>query len=225
MDHFCPWVGGIVAENSYKYFFQAVFWAMWYCLFLIVVFSFYIHDRNSQGMGLEASWVVGLGLACLFAFFTVGMVSTTSKQIYNNISTVDQLSSHTKIYNIAIRDPNPPRLPSSPSSPDHPPSPPNVRRVWLPLDALPAEQKSFLIVQTKQGENPWRKDSVLENFKEVLGYSIWEWWLPFGESPMTRKDLPEGWYRWNKRIMSRLRVEAGLNPLPGHPTYPKILER
>lgn len=50
----------------------------------------------------------------------------------------------------------------------------------------------------------------MDNFKEVLGYSIWDWWLPLKQSPLVNKDGTDGFYRWNQELLNRLRREAGI---------------
>jgi len=48
MDHFCPWVGGVVGENSFKFFIQFVAYTASYCTFVLVVMAFYIHEVKSS---------------------------------------------------------------------------------------------------------------------------------------------------------------------------------
>jgi palmitoyltransferase len=45
MDHFCPWVGGPIGENNFKYFIQYTFWTALYCLHLLVVMAVYIRRQ------------------------------------------------------------------------------------------------------------------------------------------------------------------------------------
>jgi palmitoyltransferase len=52
MDHFCPWVGGPVGENNFKYFIQYTFWTALYCLNLLVVMAIYIHQQISSPVSL-----------------------------------------------------------------------------------------------------------------------------------------------------------------------------
>lgn len=205
MDHFCPWVGGIVAEYSYKFFFQVVVYGAFYCLYLIISLSYFINEhKGNHGGSVDANWLVALGLSCLFGLFACGMAGSTAQLIYRNLSTVDSLSHTVKVYQFAIHDPNPPPMPGVGGRP-------LVPRVWLPENPREGQEaRCFAIVNTKQGENPWRLDSTLDNFKEVMGYSIWDWWLPIKQSPLIKKHNGSTWYRMNEKLIERLKLEAGI---------------
>ncbi|RPB09576.1 zf-DHHC-domain-containing protein [Morchella conica CCBAS932] len=205
MDHFCPWVGGIVAESSYKFFFQVVVYGAFYCLYLIISLAYFIHEhKENHGGSVDTNWLVALGLSCLFGLFSCGMAISTTQLIYRNLSTVDSLSHTVKVYQLAIHDPNPPPAPG-------PGGRPLVYRVYLPEHPKEGQEpRCFAIVNTKQGENPWRLDNMLDNFREVLGYSIWDWWLPIKQSPLVKKNNGRTWYKMNEKLIERLKMEAGI---------------
>ncbi|KAK3676979.1 Palmitoyltransferase pfa5 [Recurvomyces mirabilis] len=69
MDHFCPWVGGVVGERSIKFFLQFLLYAMVLCLYLTIVMAYFVHERRSN-----VQWDLALGLGGFFLFFTLGMV-------------------------------------------------------------------------------------------------------------------------------------------------------
>lgn len=48
MDHFCPWVGGPIGENNFKFFIQFNGYAALYCAHLIVVMAIYIRQQIIQ---------------------------------------------------------------------------------------------------------------------------------------------------------------------------------
>lgn len=146
--------------------------------------------------------------SCLFGLFSAGMAGSTTQLIYRNLSTVDALSHTVKVYQLAIYDPSPPQQPPLGQRQIYSPL---VPRVWLPTNPMQGQQqRCFAIVKTRTGENPWRLESTMDNFKEVLGYNIWDWWLPLKGSPLVNKDSTEGWYRWNEELLNRLRREAGI---------------
>lgn len=146
--------------------------------------------------------------ACLFGLFSAGMAGSTTQLIYRNLSTVDALSYLDKVYQLAIYDPAPPTQPHPGQRQMYSPL---VPRVWLPTVPGPGQQqRCFAIVRTQKGDNPWRLDKWVDNFKEVLGYSMWDWWLPIKQSPLVRKDRADGFYRWNESLLERLRKEAGI---------------
>lgn len=63
MDHFCPWVGGVVAESSFRYFYQVVVYGTLYCVFLIAAMAACIHNRTSAGDGLDPKWIAVIALS------------------------------------------------------------------------------------------------------------------------------------------------------------------
>lgn len=146
--------------------------------------------------------------SCLFGLFSSGMAGSTTQLIYRNLSTVDALSHTVKVYQLAIYDPTPPAQPHHGQRQMYSPL---VPRVWLPTNPVQGQQqRCFAIVKTQPGDNPWRLQNTMDNFKEVLGYSVWDWWLPIKQSPLVKKDSSEGLYRWNEELLERLRKEAGI---------------
>lgn len=45
MDHFCPWIGGPIGENNFKFFIQFNGYAALYCIHLLVVMAIYIRRQ------------------------------------------------------------------------------------------------------------------------------------------------------------------------------------
>ncbi|KAF8543283.1 DHHC palmitoyltransferase-domain-containing protein [Trichophaea hybrida] len=208
MDHFCPWVGGVVAETSFRYFYQVVVYGALYCIFLLVAMAVLIHERSNNGLSVDAKWIATIALAAVFGIFTAGMTLSTTQLIVGNVSTIDSLSVKTKVYQLAIHDPYPPPLDSTPISNSYRL---NVTRVWLPPNPTGGEQqKCFAIVRTERGENPWKLDSTYENFKESLGGGFWQWFLLWGVPKPGSCGGESGWYRWNSALIARLKKEAGI---------------
>jgi len=50
MDHFCPWVGGPVGENNFKFFIQFLVYAALYCLHVLVVMAVYVHRQRTSSV-------------------------------------------------------------------------------------------------------------------------------------------------------------------------------
>lgn len=48
LDHFCPWVGGVVSETSYKFFFQFVIYTACFTSFCLIVFAIFIAEHRSD---------------------------------------------------------------------------------------------------------------------------------------------------------------------------------
>ncbi|KAI5307782.1 palmitoyltransferase pfa5 [Ascosphaera atra] len=75
-------------------------------------------------------------------------------------------------------------------------------------------QRTFAIVRTQPGESPFDLGSPFANFKEVMGYRLWEWFVPWTRSPCQDHSHPECGYRLGP-VIDRLRKEYGLEPVPG----------
>ena len=137
------------------------------------------------------------------------MAASTTQLIYRNVSTIENLNYKTKVYLLAIHDPNPPQQPFLDQQDVS--ITPSILRIWLPKNPAPGQtQRCFAIARTRPGENPWRLRSGQDNFKEVLGYSYWDWWLPIKRSPLAKKNRADGWYQWNEDLLARLRKEVGI---------------
>ncbi|KAI5856451.1 DHHC palmitoyltransferase-domain-containing protein [Tricharina praecox] len=204
MDHFCPWVGGCVAETSFRYFFQVVVYGMLYCLCLIVSMGVIMRERSNNGDSMDTKWLATLVLACIFGVFSAGMALSTAQLIVRNLGTVDSLSAEAKVYQLAIHDPNPPV-----NNPDayRPIGP----RVWLPVNTAPGEsQRCFAIVRTQPGENPWMCDSTYENFCSALGGGFLQWFALSGVPKPGSTGGERGFYQWNNTIIARLKKEVGI---------------
>lgn len=55
-------VGGIVAETSYKFFYQFVVYGAFYCLFLIISIAVIVHEEIVDDGDVEPNWLAALGL-------------------------------------------------------------------------------------------------------------------------------------------------------------------
>ncbi|OAP65670.1 hypothetical protein AYL99_01642 [Fonsecaea erecta] len=104
MDHFCPWVGGIVSETSFKYFIQFTFWAALLCLHALVVMAYYFARRRSEGPGnfINVHWILVLIFAGLFFIFTAGMCGSSLQFAFLNSSTIENFTRKTKIWYLAV---------------------------------------------------------------------------------------------------------------------------
>ena len=59
MDHFCPWVGGVVGERSYKFFVQFNAYSFLLSAYTMSVLAFYVAERKETA-GLEIQWLIAL---------------------------------------------------------------------------------------------------------------------------------------------------------------------
>ncbi|KAJ9645781.1 Palmitoyltransferase pfa5 [Coniosporium tulheliwenetii] len=201
MDHFCPWIGGIVSETNLKFFLQFVVYAALYTLFMLVVLAVFVAEQVRIGLGRDA-WLIGI-LVCsaTFFFFAAGMSGSVIQMSLRNYTTVENLFKGNKTYFIAVY--------TGPQTPQAAMERPLYPTVTYPLRPTPgADIRQFAILQTKPGENPWDL-GALQNWRELMGYSWLEWLLPIKYSPFckhgARYEYPFG------PVLDRMRREAGLS--------------
>ncbi|RPA81974.1 hypothetical protein BJ508DRAFT_325994 [Ascobolus immersus RN42] len=208
-DHVCPWVGGVVGETSYKFFAQTVFYGSFYCIYLLVCLALFYKDMVYNRDSIDKNWTATMVLAAAFSFFTLGMTLSTYQLMSKNISTIENLSHKTKTYNLAIYDST--IAPYSRES--HLESPYQegpVTQITYPLprshpchdpdDLLfSAKPRTFRVIQTSPGENPFDLEKTFDNFAEVMGNSLWEWFLPITRSPIEKN----GWTKYNQSLIDR----------------------
>lgn len=187
MDHFCPWVGGVVSETSTRYFFQTVFYGMVHTLYLLITVAWtlgtLVEGTERQTKTLV---IVITALAGLFFVFTATMTWTTLGLLVESKSTIDTLTVN-RAYSLALWDPEPPSHSAWP-------------RVVL-------DGRSYVIVRTQQGVNPWRRFSRWENFKSEMGGDA-GWWKLWGVMRPGTQGGGEGFYRWNEDVIAKLREQA-----------------
>lgn len=108
MDHFCPWVGGIVSETSFKYFIQFTFWAALYCLNTLIVMAYFFARRRQEESGfINVHWILILVLSALFFLFTAGMCGSSLQFAFINSTTIENFNRKTKVWYLAILVPRP----------------------------------------------------------------------------------------------------------------------
>ncbi|KAI6251254.1 Palmitoyltransferase pfa5 [Erysiphe necator] len=81
--------------------------------------------------------------------------------------------------------------------------------------------RTFVILRTNEGENPWDLGSSLLNWKTVMGNSIIDWILPINRSPCCNHDSPESQFEFGYvvgNLLSSLGLSSSGN-LPNHETH------
>ncbi|OAX83035.1 hypothetical protein ACJ72_02607 [Emergomyces africanus] len=220
MDHFCPWVGGVVSETSFKFFIQFLFYGMLFTTFNLVVLAIFVAEYRKETGKLIVHWIVILGLSALFCLFSLGMLGSSIQLACINSSTIENLDRRTKVWTLAILIPSSINIKRDGAEPQAAPSFPVVS-FSPPFDVGSTLQnradmgnsdllrRDFAILHTKPGENPWDLGSSLANFKEVMGYSLLDWFLPLKRSPCTDHSSQESAFRLGP-VVERLKREAGL---------------
>lgn len=153
-----------------------------------------------------------LVLSGAFGIFSVGMTGSTIQLMLRNRTTLENMYSKTRVHFIAMQDDRAPYSGWNPD-PNFPFKP--VREISYPLPAnhpLAAEgdagpdvnngpPRRFVVARTNPGVNPWVLDSWFDNIAEVMGYNVWEWWLPITRSPVELTHSS----RYNERLIEELK--------------------
>ncbi|KAK3331129.1 DHHC palmitoyltransferase-domain-containing protein [Apodospora peruviana] len=205
MDHFCPWVGGIVGETSFKFFIQFTFYAAIYWAVVIIAAAYGLSSSINSGAGVDGFFIAALAIGAFFELFTFTMTGTAVRYICINLTNVDYLKSKVVVHYLALRVPRG-------TPPGH-----NYGVVTYPLQELSASapspqlsgqtitdehpasardqlaKRTFAIIKTEMGENPWDLGPY-RNWKSIMGSNIIDWLLPFNPSPCSDGGNSESLY-------------------------------
>jgi palmitoyltransferase len=91
MDHYCPWVGGVVSETNMKFFLQFTFYATLLCSFISGMTIWALRDRQMHGYGIVASWIAMIAVGLLFTFMAFGLFINTLLMQMRNMTNVENL--------------------------------------------------------------------------------------------------------------------------------------
>ena len=145
--------------------------------------------------------------AGLFALFSIGMSASSLQFTILNTTSVENLGRKSKIWTLAVYIESPR---SDIANTGHTP----YQTITYPLSSPPnsaVPRRSFAILHTKPGDCPFDL-GPWGNFREVMGYSIWEWLLPVKMSPCCDHRSGESAFKLGP-VVQRMREEAGL-PVP-----------
>ncbi|KAL9595319.1 MAG: hypothetical protein Q9219_006515 [cf. Caloplaca sp. 3 TL-2023] len=115
------------------------------------------------------------------------MSGSSLQFVFQNTTTIENLSRRTKVWQLAVHMPNPPQSSDPPPfrvvtygqpSPDtHDPT----------SSDRPSNLRTFAILHSRPGENPFDL-GYFRNFKSVMGDRWYDWLLPIKHSPCTGHD-------------------------------------
>ena len=131
------------------------------------------------------------------------MTLSSAQFIFLNITTIENLTRHTKVWQFAVHVARPLDLP---------PNPP-FNTITFSLDDSSSSDaqvhnKTYGILHTKQGENPYNL-GLYGNWKSVMGEKWWEWLLPISYSPCAQDGGADGLFEMGD-VARRMRATAGL---------------
>lgn len=217
MDHYCPWVGGIVGETSFKYFIQFTFYGSLCAIVVIIACALCTRQRLNTGGGLDGFLIAMLALCGLLGFFTITMFITSARYALLNMTNIDYLKSKNFVHTLAIRVPRGTQSCEKYKVITYPISKPRDSSPQLSGEMGGASERdmlatrTFAIVKTELGENPWDL-GLYRNWKSVMGNSIVDWLLPLKDSPCATYENNESFYEMGP-VYLRVRERFGLPPL------------
>lgn len=206
MDHYCPWVGGVVSETSFKFFIQFVAWTAVYCIFNLIVMAILMAEYKGKTGTANVHWIITLAFAALFGVFTMGMTGSSVQFAILNTTTIENLSRKSIVWELAVHVPRillqPPSFPIISYSAVQPTS--GISGEEVPAGAI----RTFAILHSKPGDNPWDLGPY-RNFKGVMGENWYDWLLPLKYSPCCNHDRGDSQFAMGP-VVERLRKDAGI---------------
>jgi palmitoyltransferase len=144
------------------------------------------------------------------------MLGSSLQLAWLNLSTIENLNHRTKVWTLAILIPRPDDFDRAQQGPRL-----SFPRVAYPdiysrsgsdasADPTVIPRREFAILHTKPGENPFDIGSGLANLREVMGYSVLDWFLPIKHSPCADHSGRESAFALGP-VVRRLREEAGID--------------
>ena len=148
----------------------------------------------------------------------MGMTLSSLQFALLNTTTIENLSRKTKVWTLAIymsRPPSPqslfprfqiityPLAPTLTNTDDANVAPPS-----LPSPPPVGPARTFAILHTKPGQNPWDL-GPWRNFKSVMGERWYDWFLPIKHSPCSRHSGMESQFEVGP-VVQQMREDAGI---------------
>ncbi|KAI4604331.1 palmitoyltransferase pfa5 [Pestalotiopsis sp. 9143b] len=225
MDHYCPWVGGMVAENSFKFFVQFTMYTCFYCAVVIGAAGSTLKKRLHAGDYVDAHLIAILAIGGFFGLFTFLMTTTSWRYIATNMTNVDMIGARKKVYQLAVRIPRNAQGGDKYQTVTYPlPQPGEIYGATFNGAEQPPRivqrddlaHRTFAILKTESGENPWDL-GMWRNWQEIMGHNVLDWFLPIRKSPCVIHDNDESYYRMDKMLQS-IRARYGIDATPADET-------
>ena len=118
--------------------------------------------------------------------FSAGMAINSLHFAFLNTTTVDNLSIGSRTHHFAVYAPE---LSASTAGYG---TTPKFTTITYPLgqaSADPAYRRTFAILVTPVGDNPYRLPSLWDNFRTVMGCYWYDWFLPIKHSPCNSHNV------------------------------------
>lgn len=131
MDHYCPWAGGMIAENcrfdrvnlaiqgsfravhtanlacspAFKFFVQFTTYGALYCAVVLGATAYALRRQIGRGASPDPYLLAAIVISAFFGLFSFLMTVTSMRYIFLNMTNVDILSLPHKVYYLAVRVP------------------------------------------------------------------------------------------------------------------------
>lgn len=188
---------------------------------VVVAAAFALKQSISVGAGADGFFIGALGLGAFFWIFAFTMTGTSIRYICINLTNVDYLKSKVVVHYLAVRVPHgTPPGPNYgiityplPRKAERTPSPNLSGQTVTDENVTPSRRdllayRSFAIVKTEMGENPWDLGPY-RNWKSVMGDNIIDWLFPFNPPPCSHYVSSESRYEMGP-LYQKLRRRYGL---------------
>ncbi|PHH52007.1 Palmitoyltransferase PFA5 [Ceratocystis fimbriata CBS 114723] len=207
MDHFCPWVGGVVSETSFKFFTQFNIYCAAFCVSVLSCNAYGVALRLDRNEGSDAVSIACIAVSGFFGIFCFLMACTSLRYVLMNQTNIDMMKRGMSSHLAVLIDPS--KFPT-PGPGDNPELSPKYRTKTYPLDvardlfpmAIQSAEppngpnrgtRTFAILRAEPRENPWDL-GWKRNWQQVMGYSILDWVLPVKMSPCALHNNPDSEY-------------------------------
>lgn len=204
-----------------------------YCAVVLGATAYTLRRKLEQGAGTDSYLLAAIVIAAFFGLFAFSMSLTSMRYIFLNMTNVDILSFHQRVYQVAVRVPRGTRsdnfnvivypLPKPETGSDDRKRRTNgpisaSHRTGESVDTLPVASRddlatrTFAILETKPGENPWNL-GPWRNWQSVMGTNPLDWLFPIRHSPCANHESHDSLYPMD-RILDQLRSRYGLSSTP-----------
>ena len=170
-DHYCPWVGGLVAERNFKFFIQFSTYAAVFSFLSLVVAAYFLGSGDVYRTRRTIHLSVTVGLAVFFMFLAGGTALSAILLAAMNLTTLDNIHQKETVWQIAVSTEMSEQSEQSRALP----------KITAPSGVHGS--RTFTVLQLPPGCNPFDA-GITENLKQVLGMHWSHWFLPLRNSPL-----------------------------------------